>query len=105
MSWTARMIELLVEAKREGYSFQWAWDDALLANPPRRREVGEVQLMLVKGDDAVESQEAFLYRVCEDAWHGRKPLLAHMPGLMDMVADDQSVLASQGPRRRMTMVA
>jgi len=93
-------------SKAAGMDFEWAWAEAMLAHPPGRREVqAGVQLSLYGVRE--ETQAEFLRKACEDAWMGRRPLLRHLPGLLEMVGDDHSRPAVDGykPAVRVDMVA
>lgn len=102
--WPQRMVDAMVQARAAGADFESAWAQALLLNPPGRREVGQVQLTLYGKRD--ESMEEFLKRVCEDAWENRKPLLRHLPSLVEGLAEDWSAVAVDGrPSGRAQLVA
>lgn len=81
--WSSDVIASLCDAKRSGVRFDVAWERAMVMFPPRGPGFGQRQLSLMAGRE--EPLDAFLRRAAEDAWHGRRPYLAHLsPDLMDV---------------------
>lgn len=73
--WSSQVITRLRVEKDRGASFEEAWARTLAAHPPRGIGMGQAQLSLV---DDQEHMPDFLKRVCDDAWHNRRPELMHL---------------------------
>lgn len=95
MSWTESVVADLAVFKGYGWSFEESWRRAVESHPPRGRDLGLRRPSLLDDD---ESLVDFTRRACEDAWHGRRPLLRHMDGIRELVASDFSVFAHDRAR-------
>ena len=84
MSWDARVVQALGEYKRAGFSFSWAWDEVMKLCPPKGSMYGRELF----DDDGhpTEDRVSFMRRVCDDAWHDRRPALRDLPVLLEMMA-------------------
>lgn len=97
LSWEARMVDSLVALKRSGCrDFDYAWAQAVKANPPRGRDAAVTALFDEDGLPQVSLADAFC-NYAEDAWHGRKPGLRAFS--MDLVRELDHTTAAQRPGR------
>lgn len=88
MNWSSCIIEELARLKRRGLTFEAAWQSALEAHRPRNgdRGAGPMRLFDEAGRrEAAESVVDFTYRVASDAWHNRRPALAHLGHMRDLL--------------------
>jgi hypothetical protein len=91
MTWEAKVTEAMCQLKAEGKDFREAWHEALLMHPPSGRFYGPRQTELIDtGSERAETMLEFLERACDDAWHLRRPALAHLPILMEAIGRDDS---------------
>lgn len=83
MGWSEAMVDRLAALKLTGLDFDSCWAIALRENVPFGREHrGELTLL---SDPRETDPVEFLRRACEDAWHGRRPVLRHLePALRDL---------------------
>jgi hypothetical protein len=65
--WTTDVVDHLCVLKRQGVGFDDAWNQAMIAHRPTRRD----------RDGGAASLYAFHHRACADAWYGRRPKLQY----------------------------
>lgn len=94
MTWEEQITATLCQLKLAGHTFTEAWAEAIELHPPRGRYAGPTRPSLL--DD--ESLADFLMRACQDAWEGRRPMLAHLPSLMEHIGVDGSSYARPSKR-------
>lgn len=99
--WTVQVVGYLCELKTAGHDFDAAWELATLRFPARGRDMGEYQATLIPRKGDAESVVEFFQRVCEDAWHGRRPALRHfsVSAMRDAAIDGDGGAAGR-PRSR-----
>jgi hypothetical protein len=99
MSWTSDVVDHMLESKRAGFTHREAWRLALMAHPPRGRDLGPVTPSLLPDPDMAESVVAFFQRATYDAWHGFRPELAHFDASL-LAGADASEPAPRNERHR-----
>lgn len=99
--WTGLVVGYLCELKTAGHDFDAAWELATLRFPARGRDMGEYQATLLRVPGRDESVLEFFERVCDDAWHDRRPALRHfsVSAMRDAVIDGDGGAAGR-PRSR-----
>lgn len=96
MSWQSDVVDTMRDLRRDGQDFDGAWNTAITLHPPRGRDMGPERPTLLDRDESVVM---FFRRVCEDAWAGRQPALAHFhPSLL--IERDVTGSAVQPQRHR-----
>jgi hypothetical protein len=96
-SWQALVVETMLELRRDGQDFDGAWNAAMTLHPPRGRDLGPERPTLLDRD---ESLVMFFRRCCEDAWHGRRPGLAHFDASLLMEPDGTTAVVRAARHRR-----
>lgn len=101
MEWTELVVRRLAECKRAGVPFERAWRDALEEHPPRGRDQGPQRPSLLDSEPSVVE---FFRAACSDAWHGRRPALAHL-GTVVLDAGGTPGVAAQSRSREVSLAA
>lgn len=101
MLWTQEIVVGLCELKGAGWPFEAAWRRVLEVHPPSGRDRGpERPTLFAAADHGDESVVEFMHRACGDAWHGRRPALAHLHVLLDHLDDEMTVSGRPVTRAR-----
>lgn len=82
--WVSGVIDELARCKRRGMTFEMAWAVSYRKHRPSRRDVQGVEagdLFEMAKALEEESLPQFVKRAADDAWHGRRPELAHLTNL------------------------
>jgi hypothetical protein len=79
MTWAEQTIEHLQSAKAAGVRFDTAWADTTLTYPPSPRDFGLRSAETLDDELELADATAWFRTVCEDAWHGRRGRLQHLP--------------------------
>lgn len=70
--WAALVVDHLVQRRSEGWTFERAWQDALVWLPARGADASAATPRLFEEDGSrPDTIVAFHKRVCENAWHDR----------------------------------
>jgi hypothetical protein len=101
MEWTELVVTRLAESKQAGASFERAWRLALEAHPPRNRDQGPAVPSLLDSEPSVVE---FFRAACSDAWHGRRPELAHLDAAL-LDTSGTAGIAAQARTREVRLAA
>jgi hypothetical protein len=101
MEWTELVVTRLAESKAAGASFERAWRLALEAHPPRNRDQGPAVPSLLDSEPSVVE---FFRAACSDAWHGRRPELAHLDAAL-LDTSGTAGIAAQARTREVRLAA
>jgi hypothetical protein len=103
MSWQSDVVDCMLDLRRDGLAFDVAWTRAIKLHPPRPRDLGpeRPQLWQVPEETVVEH----FRRSCSDAWHNRRPALAHFHPSLLIARDEDGPGDTAAQARGMTCKA